>query len=357
MRLPQKKKPGDPIMAEDWNLLLDAIAARTPRPGDGLKFISSSGGFAYAMPPPAAHRPGQPPFSVIAGGMFGESRGVVLQEGWVIERIPNTGSDPVVRFHIPTLDGTPLNAIPKPVVTVAVNETVYCTYKTDRKGIIQEGTVKIVTGADGMNGPHYQPVHPEGYGAEGEYFVKLLRLGMDGWTVFQQSDIEHWAPLWTGVNTGGGEGRVYKKHEESENIYMFRTIRAGSNITVTQTDGEIVISTYPGWPEIPSGEDGSLAFLDCEEIPLEDKKIEWEGGLVKTAGDITVKVPPCPPYGQEAVWYGGAGITGATGELIIRSDRPDLTYPDNIVGYVKAENGIVTEIRGDVLVCCHPSAP
>ena len=27
MRLPQKKKPGDPIMAEDWNLLLDAIGA------------------------------------------------------------------------------------------------------------------------------------------------------------------------------------------------------------------------------------------------------------------------------------------------------------------------------------------
>ena len=29
-RLPQKKKPGDPVLAADWNTLLDAIAARTP---------------------------------------------------------------------------------------------------------------------------------------------------------------------------------------------------------------------------------------------------------------------------------------------------------------------------------------
>ena len=48
MRLPQKKKPGDPVLASDWNLLLEAIAARTPRPGAGLELTSSSGGFAYS---------------------------------------------------------------------------------------------------------------------------------------------------------------------------------------------------------------------------------------------------------------------------------------------------------------------
>ena len=47
-RLPQKKKPGDPVLAADWNTLLDAIAARTPRAGTGLDLIASSGGFALA---------------------------------------------------------------------------------------------------------------------------------------------------------------------------------------------------------------------------------------------------------------------------------------------------------------------
>ena len=49
-RLPEKKKPGDPVLAADWNSLLDAIAARTPRPGAGLELIASSGGFAYSAP-------------------------------------------------------------------------------------------------------------------------------------------------------------------------------------------------------------------------------------------------------------------------------------------------------------------
>ena len=94
MRLPQKKKPGDPIMAEDWNLLLDAIAARTPRPGDGLKFISSSGGFAYAAPTAARrHSQGQPPFSVIGIAKSGGGYKVTIKEGWVIERQPKTGSN------------------------------------------------------------------------------------------------------------------------------------------------------------------------------------------------------------------------------------------------------------------------
>ena len=51
MRLPNKKKPGDPVLATDWNMLLDAIAARTPRHGPGLRLIASSGGFAYSMTP------------------------------------------------------------------------------------------------------------------------------------------------------------------------------------------------------------------------------------------------------------------------------------------------------------------
>lgn len=47
MRLPPKKRPGNPILASDWNMLLDALEARTPRPSAGLELMFTSGGFAY----------------------------------------------------------------------------------------------------------------------------------------------------------------------------------------------------------------------------------------------------------------------------------------------------------------------
>lgn len=47
MRLPSKKRPGNPILAKDWNLLIEALEARTPRPSAGLELISTTGGFTY----------------------------------------------------------------------------------------------------------------------------------------------------------------------------------------------------------------------------------------------------------------------------------------------------------------------
>lgn len=49
MRLPPKKRPGNPILASDWNMLIDALEARTPRTGSGLEMVSSSGGFTYRV--------------------------------------------------------------------------------------------------------------------------------------------------------------------------------------------------------------------------------------------------------------------------------------------------------------------
>jgi hypothetical protein len=47
MNLPPKKRPGNPILASDWNTMVDALAARTPRPSATLEIVSSSGGFSY----------------------------------------------------------------------------------------------------------------------------------------------------------------------------------------------------------------------------------------------------------------------------------------------------------------------
>ena len=49
MRLPPKKRPGNPVLASDWNTLIDAVEARTPRPGSGMELVSTSGGFTFRV--------------------------------------------------------------------------------------------------------------------------------------------------------------------------------------------------------------------------------------------------------------------------------------------------------------------
>jgi hypothetical protein len=54
MRLPSKKRPGNPILAKDWNLLIDALEARTPRPGPGTEIVATTAGFTFRVKPSAA---------------------------------------------------------------------------------------------------------------------------------------------------------------------------------------------------------------------------------------------------------------------------------------------------------------
>jgi hypothetical protein len=305
MRLPQKKNPGDPVLAADWNMLLDAIAARTPRRGSGLELIASSGGFAYSRPAPGlVPRAGLPPFSVIAIQRDGGSFKVTVKEGWVIERMPKTGDHPAVKFHMPEAGGIALDSVPRPRVAMSTGDTLWCRFTTDTTGEIT-GTPEILAGSQNHDGVHYYPEDPDASGSAGEYFVKLFKLEDEGGSprvkVYQQSDIGHWAQLWTGENTGGG-ARVFKEHDEEENLYKFRTIRGLGGITVTETALEI---------EIDSGTGGHLDLyaitLFCE---LEDGHIKptgssdsnlhrWRNGLY--AGAFPVNSGPMPGDGNITV--------------------------------------------------------
>ena len=46
---PSKKRPGNPILASDWNMLVDALTARTPRPSTGMELVFTSSGFYYRV--------------------------------------------------------------------------------------------------------------------------------------------------------------------------------------------------------------------------------------------------------------------------------------------------------------------
>jgi hypothetical protein len=98
MKLPPKKRPGNPILASDWNTLVDALGARTPRPSAGLELINTSGGFAYRMRQIASSGggtdPAECPFGEIITWTEGETtktgiRGGVIYAGDQVWNVPD----------------------------------------------------------------------------------------------------------------------------------------------------------------------------------------------------------------------------------------------------------------------------
>jgi hypothetical protein len=134
----------------------------------------------------------------------------------------------------------------------------------------------IVSSSDEY-GVHYKPEDPEESGVEGVYYVKILKLESDGGTprvkVYQQSDIEHWGQLWTGRNLGSGS-RVYKKHEDLENVFKFRTI-------IGDEPEEKTLSELLG--------DGADLF-EFIEVDLITEVLE-AGDEIKVRGKVKVPVP------------------------------------------------------------------
>lgn len=49
MNPPPKKRPGQPVLAADWNTIIDALAARTPRPGSGVELVATPSGFTFRI--------------------------------------------------------------------------------------------------------------------------------------------------------------------------------------------------------------------------------------------------------------------------------------------------------------------
>lgn len=296
MRLPQKKKPGDPVLASDWNLLLDAIAARTPRPGAGLELIASSGGFAYSRPSPSsAPHAGLPPFSVIGIEKQDGTYLVTIKEGWVIERRPKSGDAQAVKFHIPKAGSAMLDSLPRPQIGMTIGDTLWCRFSTGTMGEIT-GDPEVFAASADQDGNHYTPEDAEGSGSEGSYCVKLFKLEDDGGVptvkVYQQSDIEHWGQLWTGENLGSG-ARVYKEHKEDENRYKFRTIqRRESQHQIEVIEEEEVIRVQG------NGKDGALNLEG--DTTSSEPLLEWQDGLLTSEGlkNLTVKEYMVCEYGE-----------------------------------------------------------
>ena len=122
--------------------------------------------------------------------------------------------------------------------------------------------------------------------------ARKLELDDDGLPkviVYQQSDIEHYAQLWTGENVGGGAG-IYKKHDEAENLYKFRSVDGRGSYTGdspnTGTTAQIKVVTDGDVVRVlGNGKNGSLWYsgfgYPCNPVKL----LEWNEGLVTTSGN------------------------------------------------------------------------
>lgn len=111
MKLPPKKKPGDPVLAADWNTLVEALAARTPRPSTGMEIVVSSGGFLYRIKPGALPGIPIPPLVLVPAGKDPESG------EFLVSVIPG-----YVNTLMPTLDGKALDADPRPTLAITGSE-------------------------------------------------------------------------------------------------------------------------------------------------------------------------------------------------------------------------------------------
>ena len=169
-------------------------------------------------------------------------------------------------------------------------------------------------------------------GTEGKYFVKLFKLDDDNGTpmvtAWQQSDIEHWAHLWTAKYTGEGQA-VYKGFDGDKGVHIFRRIDGrGYWHEDAHDDGfaqqiQVVKDTTSNAPEetirvIGNGRVGSLVWKDSLM-----GEITWREGtgeptstrtfLVVVENDVnrgTEGVPtsavPAYPAPQSLVTVGGS---------------------------------------------------
>lgn len=348
LELPRKVAKGEPVKAEQFNALIDALGAVVLAPGKGYQRRITKGG-TVLMIRDHQRDPKEPDFSPFA---------VIEAEeptagNWELELEPgrvrcanpveaangNDGWD----YYVPTIGGVPMDQKDAngryPVVEVQDGEWVYCKIRRDAEGMISE-TPEIVVDAADEESSHYQPPDPYDSGTEEVYqLVRILEFAeVDNQaeiTYWRKSDIDLVAQLWAGENIGDG-GEHFKEHDETTGRWKFRRTHGrygtdadtvgdsvtvdfdGENLPNTSGGGGAEIYKTPTPQEIAAGD--TAKFRPAVQGPSGRREltIEQDGDMARFMGN---------DYTQTLFW---TNCTGSTVPLVECRDGFVVFMADDI---------------------------
>lgn len=210
--------------------------------------------------------PKPPPFDITLHSAGSGNYEVVVQDGWVIERSPVSGTN-ALAIHSPANGGERLEIEKGKQISLVV--------KVNQDGEIgaEEGNaVEIAITDEDIGSTHYYPkIADETAGIPGIYYYKLGVLREASEThpqpyiekVLSGSHIDHFREL-PQFKKIAGSYDIFKRYDASTGIYKTKGLSAGEGISIDDNEQRIEIS-------VDYGEDGpyngDITIRDCDGDP------------------------------------------------------------------------------------------
>lgn len=197
-----------------------------------------------------------PPFTVELI-QDGEAWAATVTPGVVCERVTTDGNAVVMREPDGIWDGDELAKF-----TVAAGQSIAVQVAVTQNGAIDAEAsvpVSIVVVTTGAESSHYLPwpVGSQAEGSAGMMSYELAKFEADG-DVLKKTDIHagshigHWRDL-PKFETIGYGANVFKDYDQPSGNYRVRALSGGDNITVEETENEIVVSQTTSSTPFPGG--------------------------------------------------------------------------------------------------------
>jgi hypothetical protein len=283
MKLPSRVRRGEPVKAEDFNLLLDALRSLEIQPGKGYNRTIKSDGTFLTIKKPSSWRPvgvsDFSPFAVREIEEDGAGWRVRIEPGRVISMNPVTVGEGV-EYYVPDLaEASPMDARDADGkltwFEVATGQTVYCRIKRNDLGNVSENPLLIASEDLETSTDHYEPPGPDTDGSPEIYQYRALFTvtaadGEPGVSYSQKSDIQIEPYIQTGENTGEGAD-VFRKWNRATQQLEFYRVHGCYGIAASNAAGRIKVEfeaeniglVDDGWRASVYVEPDPLAAEDC----------------------------------------------------------------------------------------------
>ncbi len=291
------------------------------------------------------------PFSLANLRIDGADYFVTLHPGYLRDILPKGGIGvDGISFIMPQGgDSVPLDAATPPEFELALNDSLYLSYGTDKTGIVKGDPAPAVIVVPSADVPkkttHYQPTAGDGgSGVDGLYYVRLGKLGGTGaedatWQPFQNSDVEHYHDLFTGKNIGTGSS-IFKERNVTDDSYEYRRVKGGFGVKNTQETSAVRLDFLA--TNIGGGHPVLIAPADPEDLGTGAAQFRTIRGLTETGGvtrQIKVELAPAEDGTgiNQSILIRGNGVSGS---------NDAVTVDDGLVTEVKSpdEEGITADV-------------